>query len=158
MPLSSPPLLGTLRQLLTPAQWRRYALLQAYFVLTGFLQVAGVGSIAPFVALVADPGLVQRNAMAARVYAALGFSNDTELLVTMALFTMALIAVSNAIAAGATWLIMRFSLSIGIELRRDLYASYMLRDYVEIPAVNSANLTANVIHGCLLYTSPSPRD
>ena len=147
MPLSSPPLLGTLRQLLTPAQWRRYALLQAYFVLTGFLQVAGVGSIAPFVALVADPGLVQRNAMAARVYAALGFSNDTELLVTMALFTMALIAVSNAIAAGATWLIMRFSLSIGIELRRDLYASYMLRDYVEIPAVNSANLTANVIHG-----------
>ncbi len=143
----SAPLLATMKRLLTPAQWRRYGLLQAYFVLTGFVQVAGVGSIAPFVALVADPGLVQRNALAARAYQALGFTNDTELLIAMALFTMVLIAISNAIAAGATWLIMRFSLSIGIELRRDLYASYLLRDYVKLPSVNSANLTANVMHG-----------
>lgn len=140
-------LLTTLKRLLTPAQWRRYGLLQAYFVLVGFVQVAGVGSIAPFVALVADPGLVQRNALAARAYQVLGFTNDTELLVAMALFTMVLIAISNAIAAGATWLIMRFSLSIGIELRRDLYASYLLRDFVQLPTVNSANLTANVMHG-----------
>lgn len=140
-------LLNTLKELLTPEQWKQYSLLQAYFILTGFVQVAGVGSIAPFVALVADPGLVQRHPIAARVYQALGFSNDTELLVAVALFTMALIAISNAIAAGSIWLIMRFSLSMGIDLRRDLYASYLLRDYVRLPSFNSASLTANVMHG-----------
>lgn len=154
----SPPLFETLRRLLTPAQWRRYALLQAYFVLAGFVQVAGVGSIAPFVALVANPGLVHEHPVAMQLYQALGFSNDREMLVAMALCTIALIAVSNAIAAGATWLIMRFSLSIGVELRRDLYASYLLRDYVELPSVNSANLTANVMHGAnkILYTVIQP--
>lgn len=141
------PLLKTLRELLTPEQWRRYALLQAYFILTGFVQVAGVGSIAPFVALVADPGLVQRYPMVERAYAALGVSSATDVLVATAVFTMAVIIVSNLIAAGSVWLIMRFSLSMGIELRRDLYASYLLRDYAQLPSVNSASLTANVMHG-----------
>lgn len=143
----NPPLLKTLRRLLTPVQWRRYGLLQAYFVLTGFLQVAGVGSIAPFVALVADPSLVQRNQYINRIYLAMGFASDAEMLIAMAIFTMLLIAVSNAIAAGATWLIMRFSLSVGLQIRRELYASFLLRDYVRLSSTNSASLTAKVTQG-----------
>ncbi|MCO4100684.1 MAG: ABC transporter ATP-binding protein [Gemmatimonas sp.] len=122
-------------------------MLQVYFVLTGIVQVAGVGSIAPFVALVADPTLVQRNRLMGFVYHAVGFASDTEMLIAMAIFTMLLVAFSNAAAAGATWLIMRFSLAIGIEIRRELYASYLLRDFAQLSSANSADLTAKVTQG-----------
>ncbi len=133
--------------LLSPANKRRYLGLQAYYVLMGFLQVAGVGSIAPLIAMISDPSLVHRIPLAERAYLLLGFSSDQQFLVGAAVGSAALLALSNLIAAGSVWATHWFAHRVGVELKRDLYVSYLLRDYVLLPSTNSATLTANVQHG-----------
>ena len=134
-------------QLLTPADRRRYLWIQAYYVLMGFSQVAGVGSIAPLIGMISDPGLIHRMPLADRVYVLFGFGNVTEFLIAVAFGTMAMLALSNLITAGSVWLTFWFAQRVGVELKRDLYASYLLRDYVLLPSTNSADLSANVTHG-----------
>jgi ABC-type multidrug transport system fused ATPase/permease subunit len=144
--------LRALIAVLTPAQRRRYAVLQAYFLLAGVMQVAGAGSIAPFVALLSDPTILQRHPVAHQVYVALGFTSNNEALVAFAFAMMGVLAVSNIIAAGAVWLIFRFSLRLGAEIQRDLFVSFLYRDYVELARMNSATLIATITQGATRFT------
>lgn len=145
-------LASALYAILTPAQRRRYAYLQAFFVFAGFVQIAGVGSIAPFIALVSDPSLLHSNVWAERAYVALGFANDTDALVALAFATMGALTISNLIAAGTTWAIFTFSIRLGIELQRDLYSSYLFREYVDLARANSSTLIASITQGATRLT------
>ncbi|MEL7363199.1 MAG: ABC transporter ATP-binding protein, partial [Bacteroidota bacterium] len=68
---------GTYRklfQVLTPSERRRVYLLVPAIILMALLQVAGIGSVAPFLQVVADPSSVETNEWLARVYNMFGFT------------------------------------------------------------------------------------
>jgi ABC-type multidrug transport system fused ATPase/permease subunit len=137
---------------LTPAQRRRYVALQAYFIFAGVAQVAGAGSIAPFVALLSDPTILHRNALASRLYTLGGFTSDNAALSAFAVAMMFVLVISNLIAAGAVWGIFRFSLKLGSEFQRDLFVAYLYRDYVDLARTNSATLIATISQGAARFT------
>lgn len=137
-------LLREILSMLTRSQRRRYYLLQAYFLFGALVQVAGVASIAPFIALVSNPGLIHSNRITSRVYEWLGMTSDKQFLITFALGLMGLIVVSNAVVAIGQWLIVSFSVRLGVELQKDIYHGYLHRDYVELARTNSADLVAVV--------------
>lgn len=141
-----------LNTILTPAQRRRYFGLQAFFILSGAVQVAGAGSIAPFVALLSNPSVLHTNALANRIYTAIGFRSDTEALVAFAFAMMVVLALSNMIAAAAIWTTFRFSLRLGAEIQRDIFVAYLYRDYVELTRTNSATLISNISQGATRFT------
>jgi HlyD family secretion protein len=141
-----------LKTILTPAQRRRYFGLQAFFIFAGAVQVAGAGSIAPFVALLTNPSFFHTNAIASRVYAFAGFRNDTEALIAFAFAMMVALAASNMIAAAAVWTTFRFSLRLGAEIQRDIFVAYLYRDYVELTRTNSATLISNISQGATRFT------
>ena len=62
-----------LHRLLTPRQLRQYVLMQLLFVVTAVLQVGGIASIAPFVALVTNPALIHSNVVARYVFDSYSF-------------------------------------------------------------------------------------
>ncbi|MDQ1303821.1 MAG: hypothetical protein QG595_1804, partial [Pseudomonadota bacterium] len=53
--------------LFTKTQRRDYFVLQFFFLLTACIQVVGIASIAPFIALVSNPGLIHSNPVAAEL-------------------------------------------------------------------------------------------
>ena len=127
-------------RLLTPRQRRRALWLQAYFVLAGLVQMLGVASIAPFIALLANPGLITTHPLLQPVYAWSGLATPTAFLVGVALALMAIIIASNAIVAFSTWLLMTFALRLSLELEQEVLRGYLHRDFAEVARTDSAQL------------------
>ena len=59
---------------------RRAALLLCMILVQGFLEMAGVGSMMPFVAVLANPKIVETNRYLSLVYNELGFTSPQEFL------------------------------------------------------------------------------
>lgn len=137
-------LLRAIMRILTPRQRRRYFMLQAYFLFSALVQVAGVASIAPFIALVSNPALIHEHAATRHLAEFLDLSSDAGFLMAFAVGLMALIVFSNAVVAIGQWLIVSFSLQLGVEMQKDIYHGYLHRNYVELARTNSADLVAVV--------------
>lgn len=137
-------LISSIMSILTPAQRRRYLLLQGYFVFAAIVQVVGVVSVAPFIALVSNPAIIHKHALTQSLYTMLQATSDTRFLIYFAFALMFLIVASNTVVAIATWLIVSFSLRIGVEIQKDIFHGFLHRDYVELSRTNSGTLV-NVI-------------
>lgn len=150
--------LTLLNALLSPRQKRHYLLLQGVFFLTALVQIAGVASVAPFIALVSNPALIHTNRFAIMFGNLVGATSDKQFLVMFAVSLMAMIALSNAVQAYALWLTVGFGKRLGIELQRDIFHGYIHRDYVSFSRVNSSTLIATVTYsiGRLVYMVVTP--
>jgi len=130
--------------LLTKEQMRRYVLLQTLFGFTAMLQVAGVTSLAPFIALLTNPQLIHKNRATNYLFNTLGFTDETTFLIVFALFIIAFIIVSNGVAALTMWCTAAFSQRIGLELQSSLYRGYLHRDYISFTKHNSSRMIAMI--------------
>ncbi len=139
--------LRLLNSILDARQRRRYVLLQCIFLLAAVVQVAGMASIAPFVALVAKPELIHENAIVAAAYSMGGFSTDREFLIAFAGLLMLLVIISNAVPAAMAGLTWRFSQRLGAELQADIFHGYLYRDVALAARINSARMVRTVVHG-----------
>ncbi len=133
--------------MLSPSQRRRYPFIQAFFILAGLFQVAGAGSVAPFVALLSRPQILHTNAFASRIYNAAGFTSDTQALIAFALLMIIALALSNLVAAITVWMTFRVSLGLGAELQRDLLTCFLRRDYAQLAGMNSSQLITKISVG-----------
>lgn len=128
--------------LLTGRQRTGFILLQIASFVTALIQVTGVASIAPFIALMADPSLIHRQPLLRGIYVAVGSSSDVGFLTIVAVVIMLLILISNAAAAFTTWLMFVFSLRIGVELQSSIFRRYLLLDYAYFGATRSSLVTS----------------
>lgn len=122
------------------------AFILLFMLPNALLQVAGVASIMPFIAVLAQPELVESNAVLARVYAALGAPSLSYFLVLLAGAALLFLIVGNALAAFTTWLIVRFSYMRVHSLSHRLLSTYIGQDYGFFLKRNPSDLTKNVIN------------
>jgi ATP-binding cassette, subfamily B, bacterial PglK len=138
--------------LLTRSQWRNYLLLQTLFGITALIQVAGIASLAPFIAVIANKELIHKNGVSAFIYDRLAFTSDVSFLMFFAMVVMAFIVASNAIAAITTWFTVKFSLTLGLELQSSLYRNYLHKDYVYFSKNNSSKMIAMITQEAPRFT------
>jgi HlyD family secretion protein len=127
--------------LFTKTQRRDYFVLQFFFLLTACIQVVGIASIAPFIALVSNPGLIHSNPVAAELYRLSGAGSNLDFLTYFAVAVMGVIIFSNLVFGVATWLSFYFSLNLGNELEDALYRNYLHRNFVFFSRNNSSTIT-----------------
>ena len=118
---------------------RIFALLASTTV-SGLLQAVGVASIMPFIAVVADPGLVESNAWLARAYGRLGFASTNKFLVFLGLGAMAVLLVTNVLVALNAWLTFRVCHMGEHDLSRRLLRTYLRSPWQLLLQRNSAEL------------------
>tara|TARA_R110002049_G_scaffold101855_1_gene247104 strand:- start:12994 stop:14802 length:1809 start_codon:yes stop_codon:yes gene_type:complete len=118
--------------------------LQFFFLITAIFQVAGIASIAPFIAVISDPGIIQTNPILQKVYALLGSTDVTSFMTSYSILVAAFILISNSIAAYAIWLLFRFSAAAGLELQNRLFGSYIRNQYIFFAQHNSSKLIASI--------------
>lgn len=107
--------------------------------------MVGVGSIAPFMNVVADPSAIQQNQWLHRVYATLGFTSTTAFLTAMGVAIVVLLAISNSISALATWGMLRFSWGTHHRLSGRLLKGYLAQPYSFFVQRNSASLNKRIL-------------
>lgn len=130
---------------LVPKEFRKWLfVLQFVFFLTAFFQVAGIASIAPFIAMISNPSVIETNQFIVFAYSFFGFESDRSFLIFSAISIGGVILVSNSIAAFSVWLLFRFSVAVGGRIQSDLFNYYLHARYEIFAQNNSSKLMSNI--------------
>ncbi len=136
--------LRALPVLLTRAQKRDFILLQGLFLISAFVEVAGIASIAPFIALLSNPEIIETNAIVNGIYTELAFESVNEFFFAFAALIMVTITTSNLISAFTMWRLFGFSMRVGAALQTTIYKNYIHNDFVFFSMNNSSRLTSTI--------------
>lgn len=139
----------SLFKVLTPRQLREFLILQCFMLLSAAVELVGTVSIMPFIALAADPGLVESNSYFMRAHQWLGSPPHAEFLVITGLVFVGIILISNLIFLTTQFLMYRYSFRVGGELSSQLYGYYLSKDVLFHGRTNSADLTQRIMRDTL---------
>lgn len=132
--------------LFDPRERRRLAGVLVSVIAMGLLQVAGVGSVIPFIALLSNPSLAQQNAVLAWLYETFGFATTHAFLIFIGFGVMFLLIAGNAFIAFTIWLITRFAWDNQYRLSDRLLSGYLAQPYEAFLNRNSADTGKNILY------------
>ena len=115
--------------LLSPRERRQAYLLFGMILVMAFLDVVGIASVMPFMAVLANPEVVHTNARLNAVYAALGFTEPERFLFFLGLVVFAALVVCVAFKAVTMWAITHFTQMRNYTIARRLVAGYLRQPY-----------------------------
>jgi len=124
---------------------RRIWLLLVIATFTGLVQAVGIASVMPFIAVLADPGLVDENPQLAWAYGALGFADTRAFLLFLGLVAFAMLLVSNVLVGANAWLTLRVCHLGEHDLARRLLRRYLAQPYVRLRLRNSSDLVRMLV-------------
>jgi ATP-binding cassette, subfamily B, bacterial PglK len=124
--------------------------LQLYLLFTGLAFVAlldmlGIASIMPFMAVVANPKVVETNHFLSLAYEHLGFTDLNSFLLFLGLSVFGLLVVGNLCKALTNWATLHFDNQLNYALARRLLGAYLMRPYEFFLNRNSAEMGKNVL-------------
>lgn len=113
--------------------------------LMALLQVVGIASITPFLALVGNPELIETNSILRWAYVTLGFESERNFMIFTGIAGLVLLLFGNAFTALTTWYMLRFSWGTYHSVSKRLLENYLRRPYVFFLGRNSAELGKNIL-------------
>jgi ATP-binding cassette, subfamily B, bacterial PglK len=134
-----------LNDLLNPRERRQAVMLLVMMLGMGLVEVVGVASILPLIAVIADPSQVQSNTVLRQSYELLGFSSTDAFLVFLAAMVFAVVVGRTALTAVSTYAQLRFVHMRGHALSVRLLSSYLRRRYEWFLNRHSADMTKAVL-------------
>lgn len=131
--------------LITPRERRQvYWLLLAILVM-GLLETTGIASIMPFMAVLANPEVIETNKFLSQAYVITGLTSHNQFLFFLGLVVLSVLIVSNSFSAFTTGFLLRFVFLRGHVLSSRLFAKYLHSPYSFFLNQNSAELVKNII-------------
>jgi ABC-type multidrug transport system fused ATPase/permease subunit len=131
--------------LLGPTERRQLVLLVPAVVLMAVLETAGVASIVPFLGLLSDPEIINRNVWLRSAYDIGGFASRDSFFFVVGLGVLGLVTVGNSVSALTTWALLRFSWMRSHTLSTRLLRSYLRQPYTFFLGKNSSELGKNLL-------------
>lgn len=129
----------------------------ALMLVMSLLEVIGIASIMPFIAVLSDPDLVETNTVLRSAKSVLGIKEVGDFLFALGLIVFALLLLSLAIKALTTFLHYRFSLVLEFRLSKRLFTGYLRQPYSWFLHQHSADLgksilseVTTVVHGAFM--------
>jgi ATP-binding cassette, subfamily B, bacterial PglK len=139
-------LVGEIRAVLTAAQWRATLASQLISLLVALTTTVSVAAIAPFFAVMSDPGMTHTNHWLRSLYGAGGFRSEQSFVRALALGFVLLVLLANLISVAGFLVMHRLARRIGQELQATLFAAYLERPYAFHTATSSLTLLNNVTY------------
>jgi ATP-binding cassette, subfamily B, bacterial PglK len=137
-------LLKDIWSVLTPCQRRWVLGAQLLSIIMAFSTVAGIASIAPFFAVLADPKLIQRIGILRSAYE-LGFTSPRGFTMALGLAFVGLVLLANLLNVIGSTVMLRLAYWISADLQCILLEEYLHRPYLFHTRTSSALLYNNVI-------------
>lgn len=132
-------------ELLTPKERRQVVWLSLAIITMALVEVAGIASIMPFMAVVGNPEIIQNNKYLNWCYVYGGFSSPQNFLVFLASFVLLIIIVSNIIKALTTYVELKFVNFRTYSLSKRLLSNYLFQPYIFFLNQNTATLGKNIL-------------
>jgi ABC-type multidrug transport system fused ATPase/permease subunit len=119
----------------------RFYLLALAVVLQALLEIAMVGTLAPFLSMLMNPKVVEATGLFAKVYKLGGFHDHASFVTAAGIVVFAIYVTNSVYALFINWVIIRFSLRQGSNISTTLFRSYLFQDYLFYLKNNTAELT-----------------
>ena len=131
--------------LLDHRERRNFFFLLAMFVVAGLIEVVGVASIFPFLAVLSNPAAVQVDAYLGVAYDALGFTSTNSFLLFLGIVVLVILFLRIASEALTQSWIMYFSQMRNYSLSTRLFEAYLQRPYSWFMKRHTADLAKTVL-------------
>jgi ABC-type multidrug transport system fused ATPase/permease subunit len=131
--------------LLSQAERKQAILLMGMILIMAMLDVIGVASIMPFMAVLANPELVRTNAMLSAAYVGLGFEDQQAFLFALGVLVFMLLVTSLTVKALTTYAQTRFSLLREFSIGKRLVEGYLHQPYSWFLNRHSADLGKTIL-------------
>lgn len=109
------------------------------------IDMAGIASILPFMAVVANPDVIQTNQWLKKAYDFFQFSSLRSFLFFLGMMVLGLLVFSNLFKGVYTWVNLKYDNRLHYTLARRLLAAYLARPYEFYLHRNTADLGKNVL-------------
>lgn len=137
--------LRNLFRILSPRERRQVMLLVPLLGLTALVEVVGIASIMPFLAIVADPSAVERHDLLKWLYTKGGFSETRTFLIALGVLMFCFIVGSNVLSAFSSWAVLRFSWMRNHTIALRLLRGYLAKPYLFFLERHSSDLAKNLV-------------
>ena len=138
--------------LLTLRQVRQFYILQLLVFIMALAELIGIASIAPFMALVGDISLLEKNVIFSQLYQFSGLTNPMDFLFYTGLTVLIMLTFSTIISMFTIWKLSLYGARIGTEIADRLYAHYMQKDWLFHSSGSSSYLIKQVASETLRVT------
>ena len=137
--------LKKLLDLLSSGERKRAALLLCMILFMALLDMLGVASIMPFMAVMVNPELVETNAVLASIYNIFGFTDRQSFLFFLGVIVFVTLVVSLTFKALTTYIQLRFTMMREYSIGRELVTGYLNQSYTLLLNRHSADLGKTVL-------------
>lgn len=131
--------------LLSRKERRRLLLLCVGIIILAVTEIAGIGSIGPFLAVATNPALIHSNEYLQWIYVTFGFTTDTGFVVFMGIAVVVLVVLRNVTAAVVRYAEIRFGQMRNHSISTRLLARYLSQPYAFFLNKNTSELSKNVL-------------
>jgi ABC-type multidrug transport system fused ATPase/permease subunit len=134
--------------LLTQQQRHQVFKLQGLVLLMAIMEVIGVASILPFMAMVNDSTILQGDGRLARIYQASGLDSESDFLFWSGLGVLSLLTLSSISSIITTWRLTHIGQQLGADLATRLFRHYLNQNWLYHNNHHSATLTNHIAGEC----------
>ncbi|MDF1522168.1 MAG: ABC transporter ATP-binding protein [Trueperaceae bacterium] len=132
-------------RLMSADERRRLWWITPLITLNALIQVVGIASVMPFLALVADPTVIDEQPLLRAAYDLFRFENTVAFMVFTGIVVLVVLVASNAMAALTQLLMLRFSWRMNHSLSVRVLRSYLYKPYVFFLNQNTSTLAKNIL-------------
>ena len=133
-------ILSKISSLLTPRERLQGGMLLIALVMMGIMDVAGVASIMPFIAVLTTPALVESNKWLYWAYSFFGLPNINAFIFYLGIIVLAVLVINNTVKACNVMYMTRFTNMCRHSMSRRMLACYLYKPYVFFLNRNTAEL------------------
>lgn len=137
----------------TRSQLRRLLMLQSLMVLMAFAEVGGVTAIGIFMAVVADPNILNRANLIGKIYQISGVGDRGEFIYLVGVIALVVLVLTALISMLTVWRAALFSARVGQEMADRLFQYYMHQPWLFHSWGSSAELTKRIASDAYVVSS-----
>lgn len=139
-------LLKEMFSLLTSRQKQGFYFLQLLVVLMAFAELLGIASIAPFMALLGDIEMLQRENLLSAIFQYSGVGSERDFVMLVGASVLVTLLFSSLVSMYCTWKLSIYATKVGTEIADRLYSYYVSQEWLFHTANNSADLTKKIVN------------
>jgi ATP-binding cassette, subfamily B, bacterial PglK len=140
-------------QILTQQQKRQLLLLQALSIFVSLIEIMGIASIAPFMAVASNPLIIHSNGLLSSLYSIGQFRSDNSFLKALGVLVIFTVIIGNGSTFFLNWRLTSFGVNLGRTISVSLFMSYLKKPYLFHTQNNTAILAKNVFQEVLRVTN-----
>ena len=144
--------IAKLSSLLDRREKLRFLGVMLVHLIEAFFEALGIVSVLPFIYLVSDPSVVDKNQQLHWVFNFFGFTSTHSFLIFVGFAMLGIIVAGNLVSAFATWIQARFVWRMNHRVSSDLLKKYLSMPYAYFLNQNSSNLGKNVLSEVMQLT------